>query len=115
MQVIENARLIQMESCEPKVAFASAAKPLFSSDQVPMEYGCPVEASGFRQLKHQQPFPRVREKGCILLILMVGAGRFERPTPCAQGSLRQERKTPSFQVLTFQAVGSTPLQLFEPC
>jgi hypothetical protein len=24
-------------------------------------------------------------KGCIYLLLLVGAGRFERPTPCAQG------------------------------
>jgi hypothetical protein len=24
-------------------------------------------------------------KGCNSLILLVGAGRFERPTPCAQG------------------------------
>ena len=30
-------------------------------------------------------FLRVGEIGCIYMIPLVGAGRFERPTPCAQG------------------------------
>jgi hypothetical protein len=30
-------------------------------------------------------FLRFQESGCISLIPLVGAGRFERPTPCAQG------------------------------
>src|ERR1019366_7534569 len=29
--------------------------------------------------------PRSQESGCKLLKTLVGAGRFERPTPCAQG------------------------------
>jgi hypothetical protein len=33
---------------------------------------------------------------------LVGAGRFERPTPCAQGSFRPPSKTPCFQALRFQ-------------
>ena len=37
-----------------------------------------------------------------LLILLVGAGRFERPTPCAQGGFRPSAEIPCFQVLTFQ-------------
>src|ERR1017187_597482 len=46
---------------------------------------------------------------------MVGAGRFERPTPCAQGSFRPQSKMPYFQLLTFQADGANLLQLVEPC
>jgi len=40
---------------------------------------------------------------------LVGAGRFERPTPCAQGSFRPQPKMPYFQLLTFQADGATLL------
>src|ERR1039458_2791530 len=46
---------------------------------------------------------------------MVGAGRFERPTPCAQGSFRPPKKMPYSQLLTFQADGATLLQLVAPC
>src|ERR1035438_485993 len=46
---------------------------------------------------------------------MVGAGRFERPTPCAQGSFRSPKKMPYSQLLTFQADGATLLQLVAPC
>jgi hypothetical protein len=34
---------------------------------------------------------------------LVGAGRFERPTPCAQGGFRPRAEIPCFQVLTFQS------------
>jgi hypothetical protein len=47
--------------------------------------------------------------------VMVGAGRFELPTPCAQGSFRPPSKMPYFQLLTFQADGGTPLQVVAPC
>src|ERR1017187_8318432 len=33
---------------------------------------------------------------------MVGAGRFERPTPCAQGGFRPLSEMPYFQLLTLQ-------------
>jgi len=33
---------------------------------------------------------------------LVGAGRFERPTPCAQGGFRPRAKVPYFQQLLFQ-------------
>src|ERR1039457_2710616 len=46
---------------------------------------------------------------------MVGAGRFERPPPCAQGSFRPPKKMPYSQLLTFQADGATLLQLVAPC
>src|ERR1017187_8213902 len=46
---------------------------------------------------------------------MVGAGRFERPTPCAQGSFWPSSKMPYSQLLTFQADGANLLQLVEPC
>jgi hypothetical protein len=36
------------------------------------------------------------------LIPLVGAGRFERPTPCARGGVRFLLETACFQVLTFQ-------------
>jgi hypothetical protein len=36
---------------------------------------------------------------CKLLILMVGAGRFERPTPCAQGGSKGTAKAACFQLL----------------
>jgi hypothetical protein len=44
---------------------------------------------------------------------MVGAGRFERPTPCAQGSFRHRSETACFQLLPFQADGASLLQLVE--
>ena len=48
-----------------------------------------------------------------LLILMVGAGRFERPTPCAQGGFRHSSEMACFLVLGFQAVMVMLLQLEE--
>ena len=33
---------------------------------------------------------------------LVGAGRFERPTPCAQGGLRPSRETAYFQHILIQ-------------
>jgi len=46
---------------------------------------------------------------------LVGAGRFERPTPCAQGSFRHIPKTPCFQLLTFQSDTGILLKSVEPC
>jgi hypothetical protein len=46
---------------------------------------------------------------------MVGAGRFELPAPCAQGSFRPAVEMPYFQLLTFQVDGATLLQLVESC
>src|ERR1019366_2073490 len=37
--------------------------------------------------------------GRNLLILLVGAGRFERPTPCAQGGWKGAAKVACFQLL----------------
>jgi hypothetical protein len=37
----------------------------------------------------------------ISLIVLVGAGRFERPTPCAQGGFRQRREMLCFQPAYF--------------
>src|ERR1039458_4855383 len=46
---------------------------------------------------------------------MVGAGRFERPTPCAQGGVRHGWEVACFQVLTFQGVGAGLLKSVEAC
>jgi hypothetical protein len=35
------------------------------------------------------------------LILLVGAGRFERPTPCAQDGFQRFAKCPYFQMAAF--------------
>jgi hypothetical protein len=45
---------------------------------------------------------------------MVGAGRFERPTPCAQGSFQYPAEVACFQGFLFQADGANLLQLVEP-
>jgi hypothetical protein len=47
-------------------------------------------------------FPAMPGIDRIPLKILVGAGRFERPTPCAQGSFRPSLKMPCFQVFTFQ-------------
>jgi len=39
-----------------------------------------------------------------LLILLVGAGRFERPTPCAQGGLRPISEGAYFQLFESKRV-----------
>jgi hypothetical protein len=44
---------------------------------------------------------------------LVGAGRFERPTPCAQGGLRPAEKVVYFQRILFQADGAILLNLVE--
>jgi hypothetical protein len=44
---------------------------------------------------------------------MVGAGRFERPTPCAQGSFRHTLEMACFQVLGFQEDAASLLQRVE--
>ena len=46
--------------------------------------------------------------GCKLLILLVGAGRFERPTPCAQGRCATRlRYAPTVLILhRFRSMGS---------
>ena len=47
-------------------------------------------------------FRRSKNKNRIHLILLVGAGRFERPTPCAQGSFQQRRKPHIFRTFCFK-------------
>jgi hypothetical protein len=44
---------------------------------------------------------------------MVGAGRFERPTPCAQGRFRPRVEIDYFLMLTFQADTAGVLRLEE--
>jgi hypothetical protein len=51
--------------------------------------------------------------GCILMTLLVGAGQFERPPPCAQGSFRHGSKLARFQVLRFQGDTANALQVVE--
>jgi hypothetical protein len=58
---------------------------------------------------------KVARNGRIYLILLVGAGRFERPTPCAQGGVRYIQKAPCFQLLMFQADTGILLKPVEPC
>jgi len=60
-------------------------------------------------------FLRVGENGCIYMIPLVGAGRFERPTPCAQGSFRRIPAMPCFLVLSFKADAGILLKFVEPC
>jgi hypothetical protein len=56
---------------------------------------------------HHLPPPVFEES----LKILVGAGRFERPTPCAQGGLQRTPETAYFQFLTFQAVAEKPVEL----
>jgi hypothetical protein len=49
----------------------------------------------------------------ISLILLVGAGRFERPTPCAQGRFRRFAKIAYFLLLRLQAVTESMLKVVE--
>jgi hypothetical protein len=42
-----------------------------------------------------------------------GAGRFERPTPCAQGSFRPNAKNAYFQSLIFQAFAGDLLRVVD--
>src|SRR5579863_6008518 len=44
---------------------------------------------------------------------MVGAGRFERPTPCAQDGFRSPANSACFQLLAFQAVAAILLRRVE--
>jgi len=44
---------------------------------------------------------------------LVGAGRFERPTPCAQGSFRSIDKVPYFQRALFQSDAGSLLNTVE--
>jgi hypothetical protein len=46
-------------------------------------------------------------------MLLVGAGRFERPTPCAQGRFRRYAEITCFLVLRFQAVVGSLLKVVE--
>jgi hypothetical protein len=50
-----------------------------------------------------------------LLILLVGAGRFERPTPCAQDRNRRAIEMPYFQVLAFHIDTASLLNRVVPC
>ena len=59
--------------------------------------------------------PRNLEFRCILLILLVGAGRFERPTPCAQGGIQEAAKAASFQLLEKLGVPACVRELVERC
>jgi hypothetical protein len=62
---------------------------------------------------HLQWFFTADRNGCIPLILLVGAGRFERPTPCAQGGFRHGLEMACFQLLRFQRDAASLLQLVE--
>ena len=53
------------------------------------------------------------ENDPILLKWLVGAGGFEPPTPCAQGSFRCFAESPYFQLLTIQGVRLGLLKLME--
>ena len=53
------------------------------------------------------------EKANNAFRIMVGAGRFERPTPCAQGSFRDRLETVYFQYLLFQVDTANSLNLGE--
>jgi hypothetical protein len=44
------------------------------------------------------------------LFSLVGAGRFERPTPCAQGRFRGPTKSACFQLLLFQTDAAKPAE-----
>jgi hypothetical protein len=44
---------------------------------------------------------------------LVGAGRFERPTPCAQGRFCELLETLYFQSILFQTHGATLLRFME--
>ena len=50
----------------------------------------------------------------ICVILLVGAGRFELPTPCAQGSLRPRDEVLYFQLLRLNEMATTCLKRGEP-
>jgi len=47
------------------------------------------------------------------LFTLVGAGRFERPTPCAQGRFWARSQILYFSTLLFQTDGATLLQIVE--
>jgi hypothetical protein len=55
------------------------------------------------------------ERAVFRLFSLVGAGRFERPTPCAQGGFRPSSRAPCLQMLTFQADAGILLKPIEPC
>jgi hypothetical protein len=46
---------------------------------------------------------------------LVGAARFELPTPCAQGGFRPRAEMPYFQLLKFQPDGAGWLKVVELC
>jgi hypothetical protein len=46
---------------------------------------------------------------------LVGAGRFERPTPCAQGGCCDFEKNPYFQHILFQRDAASSLKAVELC
>src|ERR1017187_8557302 len=64
---------------------------------------------------HLQRFFTDVLNGRKLLILLVGAGRFERPTPCAQGGFRPRAEKPYFQLLRLQQDGASLLKPVDPC
>ena len=46
---------------------------------------------------------------------LVGAGRFERPTPCAQGGIWSPPKMPTFKCLRFKEMRPASGDLEEAC
>jgi hypothetical protein len=58
-------------------------------------------------------FCAATQVGLIPLILLVGAGRFELPTPCAQDGFPQTTKVACFQCIRFQADTGGALKLVE--
>jgi hypothetical protein len=48
-------------------------------------------------------------------ILLVGAGRFERPTPCAQVGFQHFANCPNFQIAGFIGDPRSLLKAFELC
>jgi hypothetical protein len=58
----------------------------------------------------------VRQKNArIYLILLVGSGRFERPTPCAQGGIRKSAKSSVSKHPEFSAVVQFLLKVVASC
>jgi hypothetical protein len=56
-----------------------------------------------------------REELPTLLIHLVGAGRFERPTSCAQGGFQLRHEVVCFQHVLFQGDGAILLCSVEVC
>jgi hypothetical protein len=66
-------------------------------------------------LGHQSPGTVPRELATAGPVLLVGAGRFERPTPCAQDGRSDFAKIPYFQRILFQRDAASLLKAVELC